>query len=79
VYKVQNGQRSRPFQSANVKGGKNWRTLRVTMKGDHIECYVDGKKHLDAHDPTFAEAGKIGLWSKADARSHFDDLTASSP
>ena len=35
------------------------------------------QKYLEAEDATFPEAGKIGLWSKADAQSYFDDLTAS--
>ena len=78
VYKVEKGFRSQ-FRSANVKGDKNWHTLRVTMSGDHIQCYIDGKKQLDVHDSTFKAAGKIGLWSKADAQSHFDDLTVSKP
>ena len=47
------------------------------MKGDHIQCYYDGKKYLDVKDSTFREAGKIGLWTKADGQSHFDDLTVS--
>jgi hypothetical protein len=25
-------------------------------------------------DDTFKDAGKVGLWSKADAQSHFDDF-----
>ena len=45
------------------------------MKGDRIEVYLDGKKYLEAQDATFPEAGKIGLWSKSDARTLFDDLT----
>jgi hypothetical protein len=45
------------------------------MVGDHIQCYYDGKKELDVKDTTFKESGQIGLWSKADAQSHFDDLT----
>jgi len=44
------------------------------MTGDHIECYYDGKKYLDAKDSTFKEAGQIGLWTKADAQTHFTDL-----
>ena len=74
VYKVVDGKRSM-FQSANIKHNNAWHTLRVSMKGDHIECYYDGKKYLDVHDSTFTGAGKIGLWSKADAQSQFDDLT----
>jgi hypothetical protein len=75
VYKVVDGKRSAPFQNADIKHHDGWTVVRVTMKGDHIECYIDGKKYLDVHDSTFPEAGKIGVWSKADARSQFDDLT----
>ena len=45
------------------------------MSGDHIQCFYDGKRTHDMKDSTFAAAGKIGLWSKADAQSQFDDLT----
>jgi hypothetical protein len=77
VYKVQEGKRTQ-FQSAKIAGDeKKWHTLRVTMVGAKITCYLDGQKHLEAEDSTFPEAGMIGLWSKADAQSYFDDLTAS--
>ena len=78
VYKVENGRRSE-FQSANVKGDKKWHTLRASMAGDHIECYLDGKKLLDVRDSTFPSGGMIGLWTKADAQSRFDDLSVSTP
>jgi len=73
LYKVEKGKRIQ-LQSANVKHSEGWYTLRVTMKGDHIQCFYDGQKYLDLQDSTFPEPGKIGLWTKADARSHFDDL-----
>jgi hypothetical protein len=79
VYKVVDGRRSQPFQNADVKHHDGWTTVRVTMEGDHIECYLDGNKYLDAHDSTFPEAGKIGVWSKSDAQSQFDDLTLITP
>ncbi len=75
IYKVVDGVRSQPFQNAEVKHHGGWTVVRVKMKGDHIECYLDGQKYLDVHDSTFPEAGKIGVWSKSDARSQFDDLT----
>jgi hypothetical protein len=75
VYKVVDGVRSQPLQNADVKHHDGWTVVRVTMKGDHIECYIDGQKYLDVHDSTYPEAGKIGVWSKSDARSQFDDLT----
>jgi hypothetical protein len=74
AYKVVNGKRTL-LQNADIAHTAGWHTLRVTMEGDHIECSYDGKKYLDVKDSTFPEAGKIGLWSKADAQSQFDDLT----
>jgi len=55
-----------------------WHTMRVVMPGDHIECSLDGERQLDAHDTTFTDAGMVGLWTKADAQTHFDDLGVSS-
>jgi 3-keto-disaccharide hydrolase len=74
VYKVVDGKRSM-FKGAKTPGDEKWHTLRVTMAGTKITCYLDGKKSLEVEDTTFSEAGKIGLWSKADAQSYFDDLT----
>jgi hypothetical protein len=74
LYKVQNGKRTL-FKNADIKAAPGWHTLRVTMKGEHIECFLDGKKHLEVDDSTFPLAGMIGLWSKADAQTYFDDLT----
>jgi len=75
-YKVEKGKRIE-LQSADIKLGQGWHTLTVSMKGDRIECLLDGKKLIEAKDSTFGEAGKIGLWTKADAQSHFDVLTVS--
>ena len=74
VYKVVDGKRTE-FQSATIKHTDGWHTLRVTMAADHIECHYDGKKYLDVKDSTFTNGGRIGLWTKADAQTHFDDLT----
>ena len=74
VYKVEDGKRSR-LQDVNIKYNDGWHTLRVTITGNHIECFYDSKKYMDVNDSTFQESGKIGLWIKADAQTHFDDLT----
>jgi hypothetical protein len=77
VYKVVAGKRSAPFQDAEVKVPANeWHVLKILMEGDHIQCYLDGTKHLDVKDATFQEAGKVGLWTKADAQTYFDDFQA---
>ena len=53
-----------------------WHDLAVEAKGDHFQVSFDGKKVMDAHDKTFSDAGKFGLWTKADSVIYFDDLTA---
>ena len=72
VYKVVGGKRSPEFQDAEVK---------VPAGGEHApgphgrrphRCFLNGKKHLNVKDGTFAGAGKVGLWTKTDARSSFD-------
>jgi hypothetical protein len=74
LYKVVDGKRTQ-LGDAEVDLPAGWHTLRVTMAGKHIECFCDGKKHLADDDETFADAGRVGLWTKADAQTHFDDLS----
>ena len=76
LYKVVDGKRTQ-LANADLKADAGWRTIRVTMKGDQIECTLDGKKVAEARDDTFKDAGKVGLWTKADAATHFDDLAVS--
>jgi hypothetical protein len=78
VYKVVAGQRTM-LQDAVIVHKPGWHTLKVTMKGDQITCSYDGKQYHDVRDATFPGPGKIGLWSKADAQTYFDDLTLGEP
>ena len=75
IYHVVKGSR-RSFQNKGTKVATNtWHTLKVEAKGDHFTVSFDGTKVLDAKDDTFKEAGKVGLWTKADSVIAFDDLT----
>lgn len=73
LYKVEQGKRTQ-FADAKVPGNDRWHTLRATMVGSKMTCYLDGEPLLEAEDSTFTEPGMVGLWSKADAQSYFDDL-----
>lgn len=74
LYHVVNGRRSQ-FAGANLKvTSGQWHELRVEAVGNKITCYYDGNKKIEATDDTFKDAGKIGLWTKADSVTHFDDL-----
>jgi hypothetical protein len=50
-----------------------WHTLRVVAVGDLVQAYLDGKLLLDHHDSRF-KAGQVGLWTKTDSVTAFDDL-----
>jgi len=74
LYHVVNGSR-RQFAGANLKvTSGEWHELRVECVGNKIICYYDGVKKIEATDDTFNEAGKVGLWTKADSVTYFDDL-----
>ena len=50
-----------------------WHTLRVVAVGDHIQAYLNGRLLLDHRDSRF-RSGRVGLWTKADSITAFDDL-----
>lgn len=77
VYKVVKGKRTQLDSSDVEAPAGGWHTIRVVQKGNHIQCYVNGKRHLDVKDDTFADKGNVGLWTKADAVTSFDDFTYS--
>ena len=75
IYHTVNGQR-RPFQNRSIKVAKGtWHTLRLQTEGDHFIVWFDGNKVLDARDGTFSNAGRVGLWTKADSVIEFDDFS----
>jgi len=61
-------------RKARVASGV-WGTLRVVVKGGIFEAFVDGQKLFAAEDDTFTGPGKVGIWTKADSVTHFDDLS----
>jgi hypothetical protein len=68
--------RRRPFQNKPIRVAKNaWHALKLEAAGNHFVVWFDGMKVLDATDDTFKEAGRVGLWTKADSVIQFDDFT----
>jgi len=79
VYKVVDGKRTQlDATEVKVPSGE-WHTIRVVHRDDHIRCYLDARVMLDVRDQTFSQPGKIGLWSKADAVTHFAGLQVRQP
>jgi len=50
-----------------------WHTVRLVVVGDHMQAWLDGKLYLDHRDARF-KSGRVGLWTKADSVTAFDDL-----
>ena len=76
LYHVVNGRRIQ-FAGANFKvSSQAWHEIKVEARGEEFKCYYDGQLKFTAKDGTFKDAGKVGLWTKADSVIYFDDLTA---
>jgi Domain of Unknown Function (DUF1080) len=52
-----------------------WHELAVEVRGEHIRVRYDGEWVIDHQDPSFS-AGRIGLWTKSDSVTCFDDVVA---
>ena len=65
----------RQLASAGVKAPAlgQWHTLRVVAVGDRIQAWLDGTVYLNHRDARF-RSGRVGLWTKADSITAFDDL-----
>ena len=65
----------RQLASASVKPPAlgQWHTVRVVAVGDQIQAWLNGTRYLDHRDSRF-KSGAVGLWTKADSITAFDDL-----
>ncbi|HEY3100149.1 MAG TPA: family 16 glycoside hydrolase [Methylomirabilota bacterium] len=66
----------RQLASASVKRPAlgQWHTVRVVMVADRIQAWLNGVRHLNHRDARL-RTGRVGLWTKADSITAFDDLT----
>lgn len=82
LYKVENGERvelslleSYNTNSMDVEDlGIAWNMLGVKVEDNLFTVYLNKKQIYQVSDTTFQNAGKIGLWTKADAITYFDDF-----
>lgn len=78
VYHVVNGKRTQ-LATADIKLAHDaWHVVHAVERGNHIQCYLDDKLLLDVRDETIKGAGAVGLWSKSDAVTWFDDFSIAS-
>src|SRR5881394_2754260 len=75
IYHTINGKRV-AFKNINTKVTSGvWHTLRVNFAGNKFTVTFDGNKVIEATDGSFANAGKVGVWTKADSVTLFDNFT----
>ncbi len=83
LYKVEKGERialapkGMPPKTYGVKHRVpklTWNTLSVAVQGNVFTVSFDGQKIFEVEDSTFTGAGKVGLWTKADSVTWFDDF-----
>jgi hypothetical protein len=71
-YRVVKGSREQ-IEGANTKVSANeWHTLSLKAEGERFTITFDGKQLYTATDRTFAAAGRVALWTKADSVTRFD-------
>ena len=75
-YRVVKGVRYKLANFDQIISVRKWHTLRGVVRDDHFQILYDGQAVLDVRDETF-KAGRIGLWTKADAVTYFDNLQLS--
>jgi hypothetical protein len=83
LYKTVNGVRS-ALDIVGRKGGygvtisvpaNRWHSLRIDFKGTRFGASYNGTRLFEVEDETFKNAGKFGLWTKADSVTLFDQIT----
>jgi Domain of Unknown Function (DUF1080) len=83
LYKVEAGRRSdlalkgkgKTYGAKSLTPKGKWSTLRVVAEGNVFTVYNNGVELYQVEDQTFKAAGKVGVWTKADSVTYFDDLT----
>jgi hypothetical protein len=73
LYYYDRGRRQLASTGVKAPALGQWHTLRVVTVGDRIQAWLDGTLYLDHRDARF-RSGRVGLWTKADSITAFDDL-----
>ena len=75
IYHTVKGKRTEKKRTDMKVASGQWHTLRVDFSDNHFTVTLDGKKAIEWDDETFTEAGMVGVWTKADSVTLFDDFS----
>jgi hypothetical protein len=73
-YTERGSRKTLKYVDAPVAAGA-WHTLRVEFAGGEIEVSLDGKRYIEFEDRHISGAGAVGVWTKADSVTAFDDFS----
>ena len=83
LYKVEEGKRTSLAPKGTAAGtygvdcevpAGSWSALKVVVEGPRFTVFFDGEKLFEVEDGTFTGAGRVGLWTKTDSVTYFDDF-----
>src|SRR5690349_12000750 len=74
LYYTENGKRNTIRYVNAPVAGNAWHTLRAEFNGKHIRVSLDGKAYIELDDDHIPGAGAVGVWTKADSATVFDDF-----
>jgi hypothetical protein len=77
IYHTINGRRTEKKRTRMQVSSNQWHTLRVDFQGGHFTVRFDGQQAIEWDDETFKDSGRIGVWTKADSVTLFDDFSFS--
>jgi len=75
LYFTQNGRRNTLKYVDAPVSRNNWHALRVDFSGERIRVILDGKAYIELEDDHIAGTGAVGVWTKADSITLFDDFS----
>ncbi|HEX2710693.1 MAG TPA: family 16 glycoside hydrolase, partial [Candidatus Acidoferrales bacterium] len=75
IYVYARGRRHLLKEGAEPVPSGRWQALRAEVTGPRIRGFLNDRLVVEASDSTYRN-GKIGLWTKADSVTCFDDVEA---
>jgi hypothetical protein len=77
LYYTQNGRRNTLKYVEAPVAANTWHVLQVAFEGTLVRVALDGKVYIELDDDHIKGSGAVGLWTKADSVTAFDDFSYS--
>ena len=75
LYYTENGNRNTIKYVDAPVAANQWHILRIDFAGKRIKIALDGKTYIDVADDHVTSEGAVGVWTKADSVTAFDDFS----